>query len=74
MFERALALSGTRPADAVMVGDSYAADIVGAKRVGLRAIWVTPRAEPPSGSAEHPDAMIGSLRELSAVLNHWMSV
>ena len=38
IFEAALAALGTAPADAAMVGDSYADDIEGARALGMRAI------------------------------------
>jgi len=38
IFESALAALGTGPAETVMVGDSYADDIVGARALGMRAI------------------------------------
>ena len=51
MFEAALDRAGVRAADAVMVGDSWEQDVVGAEEAGLRAVWSNPRAEePPSGS------------------------
>jgi HAD superfamily hydrolase (TIGR01662 family) len=38
IFEAALAALGAAPADAAMVGDSYADDIEGARALGMRAI------------------------------------
>ena len=38
IFESALAALGTGTAETVMVGDSYADDIVGARALGMRAI------------------------------------
>ncbi|HUI38551.1 MAG TPA: HAD family hydrolase, partial [Thermoplasmata archaeon] len=40
IFELALRRSGCRPDEAVHVGDSWEADVLGARRAGLRAIWV----------------------------------
>ena len=40
IFERALAALEAEPAEAVMVGDSYADDIEGARALGIRAILV----------------------------------
>lgn len=47
-FEKARALMGVVPADHIHIGDSWAADVVGAVRSGARALWVTdcPPAEP----------------------------
>jgi putative hydrolase of the HAD superfamily len=38
IFEAALAALDADPADAAMVGDSYADDIAGARALGMRAI------------------------------------
>jgi putative hydrolase of the HAD superfamily len=38
IFESALAALGTTPAESVMVGDSYADDVEGARALGMRAI------------------------------------
>jgi HAD superfamily hydrolase (TIGR01509 family) len=39
IFDIALARVGAGPADAVMVGDSWANDVAGARAAGVRAIW-----------------------------------
>ena len=39
IFQIALERLGSRPDEAVMVGDSWSADIVGARGAGIRAIW-----------------------------------
>lgn len=65
IFEAALRATGARPEASVMVGDSYAHDIEGALRAGMRAVLVSRsgRSEPPQ---EIP--VISSLRELPALL------
>jgi len=63
IFERALAVLEAAPADAVMVGDSYADDIEGARALGIRAILL-------DRDGLHPDERdrITGLSELPAVL------
>lgn len=39
IFEAALSTAAVRPEEAVMVGDSWASDVVGAWGVGVRAVW-----------------------------------
>jgi HAD superfamily hydrolase (TIGR01509 family) len=46
IFTWALERLGAPPARAVHVGDSWAADIAGARAAGMRAIWFGPRARP----------------------------
>jgi putative hydrolase of the HAD superfamily len=43
IFERALALSGGAPESTAYVGDSYAADYLGAKGAGLGCVLIDPR-------------------------------
>ena len=46
IFRVALARLGCPAEDAVMVGDTWAADILGAASVGMRAVWFNRRGEP----------------------------
>jgi putative hydrolase of the HAD superfamily len=55
IFALALERLGCEPRAAVMVGDSWAADIAGARAAGIRAIWFNPHGEPvPSGEPSVP--------------------
>jgi FMN phosphatase YigB (HAD superfamily) len=45
IFEEALQRAGTDPGETLHVGDSYEADILPAAAMGLRTLWVAPRAE-----------------------------
>lgn len=68
-FQAALHRIGCRPSEAAMVGDSYGADIVGAKGAGLRAIWLNPaRVRCPLVHPVH-DAEIRELPELPDLLS-----
>ena len=40
VFETALSRLGGTPDEAVMIGDSWSADILGATGLGIRAIWL----------------------------------
>jgi YjjG family noncanonical pyrimidine nucleotidase len=63
IFTIALDRLGCTAAEAVMVGDSWAADIVGARAAGIRAVWFNPAAK----LAPDPDAGIVELRSLEPV-------
>jgi HAD superfamily hydrolase (TIGR01549 family) len=53
IFQLALDRVGASATDAVMVGDSWAADIVGATRAGVHAVWFNPaRAARPTGDRD----------------------
>jgi putative hydrolase of the HAD superfamily len=60
IFEIALERLGCAADEAVMVGDSWAADIIGARAAGIRAIWFNPLGKPLPGG----DAGVTELRAL----------
>jgi HAD superfamily hydrolase (TIGR01549 family) len=57
IFEVALERLGCPPQHAVMVGDSWSADIEGARAAGVRAVWFNPRQDP----APDDTASVGQL-------------
>jgi putative hydrolase of the HAD superfamily len=63
VFERALAVAGVEPDEALHAGDKLDNDVEGAARAGVRAVLVQREGTPPPGV----DA-IGSLSELAALL------
>jgi HAD superfamily hydrolase (TIGR01549 family) len=53
IFRHALDALNVHAGDAVMLGDSWTADIEGARASGIRAIWFNPRrAARPAGAAD----------------------
>lgn len=66
IFEAALTLVGVEASRALMVGDSVAHDIDGARRVGMRGILVH-RSDAPTPAAGVP--VIRSMAELPALIN-----
>lgn len=65
VFRHALGVLGTEPVQAVMVGDNLDFDVEGARRVGIRAVWIDrARAGLPAGHPARPDHVIASLAEL----------
>ncbi len=72
IFRRALSQMNVRPEEAVMVGDSLARDIRGARAAGMRAVWLSPRdALPPDLAADPHAAVIRRLAELPERLASW---
>ena len=63
VFERALAIAGVAPSEALHVGDKVDNDIQGAAAAGVRAILVQREGDPPAGVES-----VRSLRELPALL------
>ncbi|GAP12568.1 haloacid dehalogenase superfamily, subfamily IA, variant 1 [Longilinea arvoryzae] len=65
IFEYALDAGGWKPEEALFVGDTYKQDVVGARSVGMRVIWLNSRNEPTTQAGQNPpDAIIHSLEEL----------
>lgn len=46
IFRTALERVGARREEAVMIGDSWAADVLGARAAGIRAVWFNPLGRP----------------------------
>jgi len=59
IFEQALARAGASPAEAVMLGDAWTADVQGARAAGISAVWFN-RAGRPS-----PDPAVPELASLA---------
>lgn len=75
-YARLMASMEIDPASAVYVGDNWLADVQGAKRAGMRAVWLREHVpyetfEPEPGDLP-PDAEISRLEELEAILLDWL--
>jgi len=70
-FCEALKRAGVAAEHAVHIGDHPSDDIGGAQRAGMRAIWFNPTGGPWQQDDGHPDAVIGNLAELPALLDSW---
>jgi len=69
IFRAALAHFGAVPSQAVMVGDDYEADILGATGVGMTAIWITRRVrERHEAVSDKAVPTVASLREVADLL------
>ncbi len=67
VFRHALAGLGAEAGGAVHVGDDFAADVEGAARTGMQAVWVNRTgAAPPKVDVPHHDGR--SLRDVLAVV------
>lgn len=68
IFEIALRALGVRAQEAAMVGDSLERDVAGARRAGLRAIWIDRGSQEHARSRVVPDVRIERLSELPAAV------
>jgi putative hydrolase of the HAD superfamily len=66
IFARVCDALGVAPADAVFVGDTWSADVVGALRAGLLPVWL--RQGRPSRGLERLVVEVDSLAELESAL------
>lgn len=57
IFHAALAHWGVKPSQAMMVGDTLGADILGARNAGLYSVWITRRADTAANRA-HADTVL----------------
>jgi putative hydrolase of the HAD superfamily len=75
IFNRTLMRMGVKPENAVMVGDTLQADILGAHSAGMRGIWLTRRVDTSNIKIYQnqitPDAEISDLASLVPVLESW---
>lgn len=69
IYHLSLDALGVSPAEAVFVGDMLEHDIVGAQRAGMCGIYKRNNGSRPG--AVHPDAEIGHLAELPALVAGW---
>ncbi len=78
IFLKALRLLGVSAREAVMVGDSLEADVLGAKRLGMRAVWVVRSEDVDVEEALEavelrPDAVVRSLDGLGEAIAAMLS-
>lgn len=75
IFQMALDFFQVTAQRAIMVGDTLAADILGARNAGLASIWITRRADTPENRFYQdsiiPDACAAALSEIPGLLQNW---
>jgi len=73
IFEIALKKMKANPEESIMVGDTLTADILGAQKAGIRAVWLTRRANRPENNRMKkvitPDFSINRLSKLPETIN-----
>ena len=68
IFRLALDKFNLPPEQAVMVGDSPEADILGAHRLGIYSIWIIRRVENSDPGPIPPDAVVQNLSEIPSLI------
>lgn len=71
IFDKALEMAGCKAQEAVMIGDRLDNDIVPAKKLGMKTIWIRQGFaiyQNPQNTEEQPDYIVDSLAELKKIL------
>ncbi len=68
IFEIALERSGCSPGEAIMVGDRMDNDIIPAKQLGMKAVWIRQGFGKYANPEVQPDYTVDSLTDLCAIL------
>jgi Icc protein len=68
IFELALSRAGCQAANAIVIGDTYDTDILGANRVGIRSVYVNSGNPPNEESFAIPDVVIDDITGLRVLL------
>jgi HAD superfamily hydrolase (TIGR01509 family) len=72
IFQMALECLQVDPSEAVYVGDDPVMDVIGAQRVGMKAVWRLPSGRDASAwSWVKPDGIVDNLYELMPLLEEW---
>ncbi len=69
LFEMTLNELQVDPAECAYVGDRQFEDVMGARSVGMAAVWINRKGQPMDPNLPTPDAEIRNLLELPAVLD-----
>lgn len=69
-YLHALEIIGVSPENAIMIGDDYEKDIIGAKQAGLWTIWFNPTAKTPESKYPYHDFEINSLSTILTILKN----
>jgi putative hydrolase of the HAD superfamily len=76
-FQPILSAWGFPPEEIVMVGDQLGADVLGAKRLGMRAIWLRTEEDAPANRSllgkVAADARVRTVGEAAALVEHWIA-
>ena len=75
IFQQALDFFAIPPQEAVMIGDTLNADIIGSRRMGMKNIWIARWASAPTTHYRDdmivPDRTIQRLSQIPALLKNW---
>lgn len=68
IFLHTLEMLGSKPSEAIHIGDSMEHDVVGAKNARMKVVWIKQQGVE---ILHDPDFIISSVTELPEVIRHW---
>jgi len=68
IFLKAFDLLRIKPEDAIFIGDSFEADVIGSKGVGMDAIWINKNGEPLKEGNLKPDYIVSNFSEIKEII------
>jgi HAD superfamily hydrolase (TIGR01662 family) len=71
IFLEALSAMNSRPSETVFIGDSLDADVIGARNVGMHAIYLRRNPSERTVIVVDPEATVSDLTEAIKVVNEW---
>lgn len=71
IFKIALNELGVKPAEAIVIGDSYSNDIAPAKLLGCDTIWINNKGWKNPDETGSADKIIKSIKELPAIIKEF---
>jgi HAD superfamily hydrolase (TIGR01662 family) len=76
-FQPILSAWGHPPAEIVMIGDQLGTDVLGAKQLGMRAIWLRTEEDAPANRSllgkVGADAQVRTVGDAAALVEHWIT-
>jgi putative hydrolase of the HAD superfamily len=71
IYRQALDALDVAPAEAIFIGDRLTVDVAGPQKIGMRAVLVASPYRVEQDPEIQPDARIGSIGELPALVDEW---
>lgn len=74
LFQYALEQTAYKPEEVVLIGDSYARDVVGGLAAGLYVVWLNRENKQLTPKEKQPHAQISNIQESEKILEKYFSV
>ena len=68
IFEYALGQAKVSKEETIFIGDDFEADIIGAKKAGIKTIWLKKQASASNNALEFADYIVTDLNEIADIV------